>query len=136
MCMVSRFSRYLLAALLVFVAQGPAKGQESAPRWLDVEFPRDSPVLPESFSLGSSTSAHVRGPSLALDIHSSIVLRNTGTKNISGLTLRVEAQDLTPNGQGSVTVPSLVLRPGKHSRCTLTWNCCGHLTPQRRAARW
>jgi hypothetical protein len=50
---------------------------------------------------------------MALDLHSSLLLRNTGTKTISGLTLRVEAQDLTPSGRGSVTIPSLSVRPGE-----------------------
>jgi hypothetical protein len=43
----------------------------------------------------------------------SLVLRNNGVKPISGLTLRVEAQDLTPSGKGSVTMPSLYVQPGE-----------------------
>jgi hypothetical protein len=109
--MANSFTRAALAILLALAGSLAAFAQDSGPRWLDVEFPRDSPVLPESFSLGS-TSARVRGMSMALDVHSSLVLRNTGTKTISGLTLRVQAQDLTPSGQGSVTVPSLRVRPG------------------------
>lgn len=89
-----------------------AFGQNDNARWLDVEFPHDSPVLPVSFSLGPTT-ARVRGVSMALDLHASLLLRNTGTKPISGLTLRVEAQDLTPSGKGSVTVPSLDVQPGE-----------------------
>lgn len=81
-------------------------------RWLNVQFPRDSPVLVVSFSLGPTT-ARVRGVSMALDLHAALTLRNTGTKPISGLTLRVEAQDLTPSGKGSVTVPSLSVAPGE-----------------------
>ncbi|MBV9612899.1 MAG: hypothetical protein JO091_10525 [Acidobacteriaceae bacterium] len=89
-----------------------ARAQSESGRWLNVEFPHDSPVLPVSFSLGPTT-AHVRGVSMALDLHASLLLRNTGTKPISGLTLRVEAQDLTPSGKGSVTVPSLDVMPGE-----------------------
>src|SRR3954449_1359061 len=88
----------------------PAEPDSS--RWLDVEFPRDSPVLTVSFSLAPSTS-RVRGASIALDLHASLVLRNTSTKAISGLTLRVAAQDLVPPGTGSVTVPSLDVQPGE-----------------------
>lgn len=80
-------------------------------RWLDVQFPNDSPVLPVSFGLGPTT-ARVRGMSMAVDLHASLMLRNTGTKAISGLTLSVEAQDLTPAGKGSVTVSSLNVQPG------------------------
>jgi hypothetical protein len=78
---------------------------------LDVAFPKDSPVLIVSSGLGSTT-AHLRGTSIALEIHTSLLLRNTGTKTINGLTLRVDAEDLTPKGRGSVTVPSLDVQPG------------------------
>src|SRR3954454_11986161 len=88
----------------------PADSDSS--RWLDVEFPRDSPVLTVSFSLAPSTS-RVRGASIALDLHASLVLRNTSTRPIAGLTLRVEAQDLLPSGKGSVMVPSLDVQPGE-----------------------
>jgi hypothetical protein len=81
-------------------------------RWLDVEFPRDSPVLAVSFSLAPSTS-RVRGASIALDLHASLVLRNTSTRPLAGLTLRVDAQDLLPAGKGSFMVPSLDVQPGE-----------------------
>ena len=81
-------------------------------RWLDVDFPRDSPIGVVSFSLGDST-ATVRGVSLALDLHTSLALRNWSGKRVRGLTLRVEAQDLTPSGKASVTVPSLNVPPGE-----------------------
>ncbi len=99
----------VLAILLTSIC---APAQNDSGRWLAFEFPHDSPVLPVSFSLGPTT-AHVRGVSMALDLHASLLLRNTGTKPISGLTLRVEAQDLTPSGKGSVTVPSLDVQAGE-----------------------
>ncbi len=80
--------------------------------WIDVEFPRDSPVLAVSTTFGPS-SVRPLGASMSLDLHASLLLRNTGTKTISGLTLRVEAQDLTPSGRASVTVPSLSVQPGE-----------------------
>src|SRR5579884_3562515 len=80
-------------------------------RWIDFEFPADSPVLVNSFSLGP-TRAHVLGSSMALDLHALVVLRNTGTKPIAGLTLRVEAPGLSSAGKGSVTIPSLHAQPG------------------------
>src|SRR3954451_1439647 len=103
-----RFAAFLIVTLVA--ARGAADSDSS--RWLDVEFPRDSPVLPVSFSLAPSTS-RVRGASIALDLHASLVLRNTGNKAVSGLTLRVVAQDLVPPGTGSVTVPSLGVQPGE-----------------------
>jgi hypothetical protein len=66
-----------------------------------------------SSALGPLTTAHVRGVSMVLDLHASLLLRNTSAKPISGLTLRVEAQDITPAGKGSVTVPSLHVEPGE-----------------------
>ncbi|MFL6450743.1 MAG: hypothetical protein ACJ746_24125 [Bryobacteraceae bacterium] len=100
----------VFAALLAPSAALPAESE--SPRWIDVEFPRDSPVLTVSFSLSPSTS-RVRGASIALDLHASLVLRNTSTRALSGLTLRVEAQDLLPAGKASLMVPSLDVQPGE-----------------------
>ena len=91
--MVSRkalFAMLLLGFALDLPAQNPPEG-----RWFDVHFPQDSPVLPVTFSLGPTT-VRPRGASMALDLHASLLLRNTGPKTISGLTLRVEAPDPTP----------------------------------------
>jgi hypothetical protein len=101
----------LISVALLWVA--PALAQDSGGRWLDVVFPRDSPVLIVSSGLGPTTVQRVRGISMVIDLHASLLLRNTGTKALSGLTLRVEAQDLTPSGKGSVTVPSLHVEPGE-----------------------
>lgn len=100
-----------IAAFSLIAFAGPAYSQVSGGSWLKVEVPSDSPVSLVSFS--GSTPAHVHGMSIAIDVHASLLLRNTGTKVISGLTLRVEAQDLTPAGKGSVTLPSLNIRPGE-----------------------
>lgn len=112
--MGSRLRKFGAAfSLLIFgvsLACSSAQAQEGA-RWLSIEFPRDSPVLPVSSDLGPIVRQ--RGMSMALGIHTSLMLRNTGSRTICGLTLRVEAQDLTPSGKGSVTVPSLMVRPGE-----------------------
>jgi hypothetical protein len=92
------------------LASGSSQAQDGA-RWLSIEFPGDSPVLAVSSDLGPIVRQ--RGMSMALGIHTSLMLRNTGTHTICGLTLRVEAPDLTPSGKGSVTVPSLMVRPGE-----------------------
>ena len=99
-------------AALLSLAVGAFAYTEDSGRWLNVEFPRDSPVLVVSFGLGPTT-ARPRGASMALDLHASLLLRNTSAKPISGLTLRVEAQDVTPAGKGSVTAPSLSVAPGE-----------------------
>jgi hypothetical protein len=99
-------------AALLFCFALNAGAQNEGGRWADVDFPHDSPILPVSFSLGPTT-VRPRGTSMVLDLHASLLLRNTGAKTVSGLTLRVEAQDLTPSGKGAVTVPSLQVRPGE-----------------------
>lgn len=99
-----------ILALLVLAGSLPATPAGAA-HWVSFEFPSDSPVLVSSFNLGPTT-ARVEGSSMALDLHAVVTLRNTGNKEISGLTLRVEAQDLTPRGQGSVTIPNLDAWPG------------------------
>jgi hypothetical protein len=114
--MGSSFQRMALMALLVaclpVVRASESDADSNHGRWLAVDFPSGSPVLPVSFNMGPTT-AHVLGMSMALDLHASIVLRNIGSKPISGVTLRVEAQDLTPSGKGSVTMPSLYVLPGE-----------------------
>jgi len=89
-----------------------AQTQNEGQPWIDVEFPRDSPVLAVSTTFGPS-NVRPRGASMSLDLHASLLLRNTGSKTLSGLTLRVEAQDVTPSGKASVTVPSLSVQPGE-----------------------
>lgn len=103
----------LTALVLAAAACLPLRAAERSDMpWLNVEFPRDSPVGVVSFSLGDST-ASVRGISLALGLHTSLTLRNSSSKHLRGLTLLVEAQDLTPSGRASVTVPSLDVPPGE-----------------------
>jgi hypothetical protein len=103
-----RFVLLLVSGLLVCAGMNA----EDRMRWLAVEFPNDSPLGVVSYSLGDSTAA-VKGISLALDLHTSLTLRNLSDKPIQGLALRVEAQDLTPSGSASVTVPSLNVMPGE-----------------------
>ena len=97
----------LVALLLVCSASGEENG-----KWLDVQFPHDSPVLLVGFNV-SPTTVTIRRSSMVLDLHEALVLRNVGSKPICGLTLRVEAQDLTPYGKGSVIKPSLFVLPGE-----------------------
>jgi len=111
---MSTANRHAFAAFLLAAAACLPLGaaERSDMPWLNVEFPRDSPVAVVSFSLGDST-ASVRGISLALGLHTSLTLRNSSNKHLRGLTLLVEAQDLTPSGRASVTVPSLDVPPGE-----------------------
>ncbi len=113
MSMGSKFLFAVFVALLMGMqAPGaPDPDPSAVGRWVTFDFPRDSPVLPVSFAMGSST-AKIRGTSMVLDLHASFVLRNVGTKPLSGVTMRVEAPDLQ-SGKGGVTVPSLAAKPGE-----------------------
>lgn len=105
--------RAVLALCVALLAGASlASAQVDGAQWLDVEFPRDSPVLPVSFSLRPST-ARATGSSTVLDLHASLLLRNTATKSITGMTLRIEAPDLASAGKASLTVPSLHVQPGE-----------------------
>ena len=113
---MSIVNRFLVAACLALALGGnaPAASEpdpNSVARWLTFDFSRDSPVLLVSFVMGSST-AKPRGSSLVLDLNAQFVLRNVGTKSLSGLSLRVEAPDLQ-SGKGSIRVPSLMVQPGE-----------------------
>jgi len=109
----SRYSRLCAFAVAVGICALPALAADNEGRWLAVEFPHDSPVLPVSYNLLGPTNPRVQGTSLAIDVHLSLLLRNTGVKPVSGITLSVEAQSLGPSGKGSVTVPSLHIEPGE-----------------------
>jgi hypothetical protein len=104
-----------LAVVLAFLISVRALASDDGGGLLEVEFPHDSPVLLVHFGLQEPgpTTAQVSGASIVVNLHASLLLRNTGNKTISGLTLRVEAPDLTPSGRGSVTVPSLRAQPGE-----------------------
>jgi hypothetical protein len=79
--------------------------------WLDWQFPKDSPVLMRDHK--GFTNVTMRGSSMVVDLHETLILLNVGKKPICGLTLRVEAQGITPWGKGSVTKPSLFVLPGE-----------------------
>ena len=104
--------KYVIAVVALAMMTAGAVAADRSVRWLGVDFPRDSPVGLVSFSLGELKTA-VRGTSLALNLHTSVTLRNSSNKVVRGLTLSVEAQDLTPSGKASVTVPSLNVAPGE-----------------------
>ncbi len=83
-----------------------------APHALRVNFEKDSPVTLASGDWGESR-AEARGGAMVLDLHTSLSLRNSSPQRIRGVTLLVKTQDFTAGGKGSVTVPSLDVRPGE-----------------------
>jgi hypothetical protein len=92
---------------LVLTAQVPdAQGS------LKIDFPKDSPVTLVSADWGQSKPT-ARGGAMILDLHSALSLRNSSARRIRGVTLIVLAQEVTPGGKGSVSVPSLDVAPGE-----------------------
>jgi hypothetical protein len=80
---------------------------------MHITLPEDSPVTVVSADWGEST-ATARGGAMLLDLHTSLSLRNSGSRRIRGITLLVQAQEVTPGGKASVSVPSLNVSPGEN----------------------
>jgi hypothetical protein len=79
---------------------------------LKVNFPGDSPVSVVSADWGESRT-DARGGALVLDLHTSLLMRNSSQRRIRGITLLVRAQEVTAGGKASVAVPSLDVRPSE-----------------------
>ena len=77
-----------------------------------IDFPKDSPVAFVGADWGQSRPL-ARGGALVLDLHTSLSLRNSSQRRIRGVTLMVLAQEVTPGGKASVSVPSLDIAPGE-----------------------
>lgn len=77
-----------------------------------VHLPPDSPVAVLSMD-SSGTVESARGGASVVDFRLALTLRNSGAQRIRGITLVVQAQDVTPGGKASVTVPSLDVASGE-----------------------
>lgn len=107
------FTRISLAFVLAG-AMAWAQSQRLDPRsTMHITFPEDSPVTVVSADWGES-NASARGGAMLLDLHTSLSLRNSSGKRVRGITLLVSAQDVTPGGKASVSVPSLSAGPGEN----------------------
>ncbi|MBC7926926.1 MAG: hypothetical protein H7039_14845 [Bryobacteraceae bacterium] len=80
---------------------------------MHITVPEDSPVTVVRADWGEST-ATARGGAMLLDLHTSLALRNSGQRSIRSVTLLVQAQEVTPGGKASVSVPSLNVQPGEN----------------------
>lgn len=98
--------------LLSLLAAVPLLGQEKLdPRsTMHINLPEDSPITVVSADWGES-SATPRGGAMLLDLHTSLTFRNTSDRRVRGITLLVQAQEVTPGGKASVSVPSLNVGP-------------------------
>lgn len=107
--MSMRSSFALIAGLCV---PGLLLGQSDARGSLKLDFPKDSPIAVLSADWGQSRPV-ARGSAVVLELHTSLSLRNSSQRRVRGVTLMVLAQEVTPGGKGSVTVPSLDVAPGE-----------------------
>jgi hypothetical protein len=107
---MSTYNRLVIlsAAVVLALTAGPAVAQQT----LRIDFPSGSPVTVVSADWGSSETTP-RGGALLLDLHTALRLRNSGQQRIRGITLLVLAQEVTPGGKASVSVPSLNVGPGE-----------------------
>jgi hypothetical protein len=102
-------------AVLIFagVAVLPAQDVPFDPHTsIQINLPPDSPVSLLSTNVGESR-ATPRGGAMVVDLHMSLSLQNSGSKNIRGVTLLVTTQEMTTGGKASVAVPSLNIAPGQ-----------------------
>ena len=98
----------IFAAAFVLPAQDMRLDPHSS---VSINFPKDSPVLPLKTDVGDSRGTQ-RGGATVIDLHMQLSLRNSGSRQIRGITLLVTAQEVTPGGKASVAVPSLNVAPG------------------------
>jgi hypothetical protein len=108
-------TRSNIFATAMFAAACPAWAQQSrldSRSTMHITLPEDSPVSVLSADWGES-NATPRGGAMLLDLHTSLVLKNTGQRRIRGITLLVQAQEVTPGGKASVSVPSLNIASGQ-----------------------
>jgi hypothetical protein len=110
MCTPTRLAALLISALVwTLSAQQSRLDSRST---MHITLPEDSPVSVLSADWGES-NATPRGGAMLLDLHTSLVLKNTGQRRIRGITLLVQAQEVTPGGKASVSVPSLNVAGGQ-----------------------
>jgi len=79
---------------------------------IKINFPPDSPLALISANMGESRAAS-RGSAVVLDLHMALSLRNVSANRVRGVTLLVLAQEVTPGGKASVSVPSIDVASGQ-----------------------
>jgi hypothetical protein len=77
-----------------------------------IDLPHDSPVTLVGDEWGGS-GATLRGGAYVLDVRVGLSLRNASQRRIRAITMTVTAQETTPGGKGSISVPSLDVAPGE-----------------------
>ena len=111
--MRNRISMLAAAAVLLFGA-GLARAQDaplsrSAVSWA---FPTDSPVVIIENSMGESRTG-AAGAALVIDLHMSLLLKNTSAHRIHSVKLGVVAQEVAVGGKGSQSYMGMNVGPGE-----------------------
>ncbi|HTQ53790.1 MAG TPA: hypothetical protein VMI94_04970 [Bryobacteraceae bacterium] len=106
--MSSRFAILFVAALAASYGQDRPLDNS-----VKINLPPDSPVTLISANLGESHASQ-RGSAIVLDLDVALTLRNASPNRIRGVTVLVAAQEVTPGGKASVSVPSLDVAPNQN----------------------
>lgn len=101
----------VLGMAAALYAQGPEVPVDPSNSF-QVNLPGDGPLSLVSADWGR-TRATARGGAMLVDLHSTLVFKNASPRPIRGVSLLVLAQEVTPGGKASVTVPSLDVQPGE-----------------------
>ncbi len=107
--MSSKFAILMLAGVAALCAQETPLDPHNS---VQINLPPTSPLGVMSLNMGESRVTN-RGSALVLDLNLGLKLRNNSGKRVRGVTLLVTAQDVTPGGKASVSVPSLDVPPGE-----------------------
>lgn len=105
-------TRAIFTALLFVGALGAQEAQLDPQKAFQVALPQGGPLAVQSADWGAS-KATARGGAVLVDLRSTLQLKNTGNRRIRAVSLLVLAQESTPGGKASVTVPSLDVGPGE-----------------------
>jgi hypothetical protein len=105
--MSSKFAILLLGVTALCAQETPLDHS------VNINLPPDSPLTLISENLGES---HVtqRGSAVVLDLDVTLTLHNSSPNRVRGVTLLVAAQEVTPGGKASVSVPSLDVPPSQN----------------------
>jgi hypothetical protein len=100
---------------ILFVAGVTALCAQEVPldNSVKINLPPDSPLTLISANLGESHVSQ-RGSAVVLDLDVALTLHNSSPNRVRGVTLLVAAQEVTPGGKASVSVPSLDVAPSQN----------------------
>lgn len=106
--MSSKFAILLVAGVTALCAQDMPLDNS-----VKINLPPDSPLMLISENLGESHVSR-RGSAVVLDLDVTLTLHNSSPNRVRGVTLLVAAQEATPGGKASVSVPSLDVAPNQN----------------------